>query len=144
MRATWQDCREAGKRGLMRILVAEDDSASATILRLMLGQMGHDVVEATDGAEAWRLFQAEPFRLVISDWTMPELDGPGLCRRIREHPGKGYVYIILHTAKREPADRQEGLRAGANAFLPKPVVKRELEVLVETAVAILAARDRRG
>ncbi len=63
--------------------------------------MGLDVVVASNGAEAWQLFDAEEahFPIVISDWMMPEMDGLELIRRIRASQGSNYVYTILLTAK---------------------------------------------
>ena len=54
---------------------------SRTILRLALRKLGHEVVEAVDGAEAWKMLAQEPVRVVVSDWSMPTMDGLELCRR---------------------------------------------------------------
>src|SRR5207244_122149 len=67
----------------MRVLMAEDDPVSRRLLQTYLEKWGHDVTVATDGMEAWRSFEAGDFWVVISDWTMPELDGVELIRRIR-------------------------------------------------------------
>ncbi len=83
----------------MNVLIAEDDSVSRRLLQAHLERWGHAVTAAADGGEAWRLFQAGSFPLVISDWMMPALDGPDLVRRIRACPRPGYVYVILLTAR---------------------------------------------
>jgi two-component system cell cycle response regulator len=126
----------------MRILVAEDQHPSALLLRHMLEQMGHDAVITTDGAEAWRILDDEgEFRIVISDWMMPQMDGLELCRRIRARPLGRYIYVILLTSKNRLEDRLQGLRAGADDFLIKPVVAAELEVRLEIARRILGVHE---
>ncbi len=70
----------------MNILIADDDSVSRRLLQSHLEKWGYEVTAAQDGAEAWRLFEEDCFPMVITDWMMPELDGPGLLRRIRLRP----------------------------------------------------------
>jgi diguanylate cyclase (GGDEF)-like protein len=126
----------------MRVLIAEDEPIPAHLLRRMLEAMGHEVQTASDGLQAWRLFQAEHPPVVISDWVMPELDGPGLCRRVRAVAGNSYTYFILLTAKGGRGDRMEGLRAGADDFLTKPLDAEELAVRLEIARRILDIQAR--
>jgi len=127
----------------MRILIAEDQAASALFLRRSLERMGHEVTVAVDGEEAWQALQAEAgaVPLLISDWMMPRLDGPELCRRVRAATGPGYTYVILLTAKNHKLDRLEGLRAGADDFLTKPPDPDELAVRLEIAGRILAVHQ---
>ncbi len=70
----------------MRILVAEDDPVSAKILQITLQHFGHEVVVTNSGEEAWRQFDQEPFRVVVSDWMMPGVDGLEWCCKIRGRP----------------------------------------------------------
>ena len=81
----------------MKILIAEDDATSREILAHVLRQLGHEVVEAANGEQAWAVFQQEHVPLLISDWMMPGLDGLQLCRRIRAERRPRYTYIILLT-----------------------------------------------
>jgi PleD family two-component response regulator len=101
----------------MRILLAEDEEMTAAVLSGSLTSMGHQVTVATDGLSAWQMLQNEHFPLVISDWMMPGLDGPTLCRRIRAVGDSPYTYIILLSVRDRHVDRREGLRAGADDFL---------------------------
>jgi diguanylate cyclase (GGDEF)-like protein len=126
----------------MRVLIAEDEEVTAARLRGCLVAMGHDVVVATDGLQAWELIQKDHMPLVISDWSMPHLDGPSLCRRIRGQVDSLYTYVMLLTAKAGQADRMDGLRAGADDFLIKPVHPDELAVRLEIARRILAVQER--
>lgn len=67
----------------MNILVVDDAKDMQLILRRILTLMGHQVVLADNGQTAWELLQKQHFQLVISDWLMPIMDGPTLCRTIR-------------------------------------------------------------
>ena len=113
----------------MRILVAEDDTASRMILENALTKWGYDVESASDGLEAWKKFQvpgAPP--LVLLDWMMPRMDGVEVCRKIRrmEKTGATPFYIILLTARDSKQDVVEGLSAGANDYITKPFDNDEL------------------
>ena len=125
----------------MKILIAEDQPASALLLRRLLENQGHEVVVARDGAEAWRAAAVERFPVIISDWVMPRIDGLGLCRLVRDQPHRPYTYLILLTSKPGVDDRLEGLRAGADDFLVKPPNAAELAVRLEIARRILAVQD---
>jgi diguanylate cyclase (GGDEF)-like protein len=125
----------------LKILVAEDEAMSALFLRRTLERMGHEVTVAADGAEAWGIVQEGDGSLVISDWMMPGLDGPELCRRIRGRGGLRYTYVILLTARDRREDRLEGLRAGADDFLVKPPDADELAVRLGIARRILGVQE---
>lgn len=121
----------------MKLLIAEDQAPSAFYLRHTLEKMGHEITVAPDGEQAWRVLQSESPPLLISDWMMPLLDGPALCRRIRSTSADRYTYIILLTSRDRKEDRLEGLRAGADDFLTKPPDSDELAVRLEIAERIL-------
>ncbi|WDI43888.1 sensor histidine kinase [Bremerella sp. P1] len=112
----------------MRVLVAEDGMMMRRILVRALEGWKYEVTEVENGAEAWEAFEAEPFRMVLTDWVMPEVDGLDLIRRIRSANLPFYVYIILLTAKSEKEDLVVGMEAGADDFLVKPVDHNELRV----------------
>jgi len=130
----------AGPRGLA-VLVAEDDRSTARALKRTLEAMGHEVTTAADGEEAWRLLGPGRARIVIADWSMPGLDGPGLCRRIRGLAGRPYIYTILLTGRGGSEDHREGLAAGADDFLVKPADPRDLLARLEIARRILGVQD---
>ena len=121
----------------MKILIAEDQAPSALHLRRTLERMGHEPTVAPDGEQAWRIVQSGLAPLLISDWMMPLVDGPELCRRIRSAALEQYTYIILLTSRDRKEDRLEGLRAGADDFLTKPPDPDELAVRLEIAERIL-------
>ena len=103
--------------------------------------MGHEVTVAGDGEEAWEIVRGGDVPLLISDWMMPKLDGPGLCRRIRDAGGDLYTYIILLTSRESREDKLEGLRAGADDFLTKPPDPDELAVRLEIAGRIIDVHE---
>jgi two-component system, NtrC family, sensor kinase len=121
----------------MHVLIADDDSVSRRLLQSYLQKWGYEVTAAKDGAEAWSLFDAGSFPMVITDWMMPELDGPGLLRLIRSAQRPGYVYTMLITAKSEKEDLVEGMEAGADDFLTKPFDRDELRVRLRAGERII-------
>jgi sigma-B regulation protein RsbU (phosphoserine phosphatase) len=126
----------------MRVLIAEDDRISQRLLQKHLERWGHEVVTAADGVQAWERFCEDEFSLVITDWMMPEMDGLGLIRRIRKAQGRGYVYVILLTAKKDTGDIVKGMEAGADDFLSKPFDQDELRVRVKAGRRIIELERR--
>jgi two-component system cell cycle response regulator len=127
----------------MNILVAEDDRASSLKLRRTLEKMGHSVDVVYNGADAWRRVRFDGgVTLLISDWEMPEMDGPELCRLIRAQSNTLYTYIILLTARASRDDRLVGLQAGADDFLTKPLDAGELVARLNIAWRILAMQEQ--
>lgn len=127
----------------MKILIAEDDPISRRILEANLRAWGYEVMVVSDGFEAWEIIrQPESPCLVISDWMMPRMDGPTLCREIRELKKEEYVYIIILTAKGEKRDIIEGLEAGADDFLTKPFDQAELKARTRIGERIINLEHR--
>jgi two-component system chemotaxis response regulator CheY len=126
----------------MRILIAEDQTVMAMLLRRELERAGHQVRVVADGLAAWQVIEEGGASVLISDWEMPGLDGPELCRRIRASGSAHYIYIILLTAKAGRGHRILGLKAGADDFLTKPVDPEELAVRLEVAARILGVHQQ--
>lgn len=122
----------------MKILAVEDDAVARAVLRKALQRLGHDVIEATDGQEALARLQAEPVRVVVSDWMMPNVDGLQLCQRLRARAGSEYVYFILITANSaDSTNRIAAADAGVDDFLSKPLNIEELWMRLRVAERIL-------
>ncbi len=126
----------------MNILVVDDARDMQLILRRILTLMGHHVVLADHGEAAWELIQQQHFQLVISDWVMPFMDGPTLCRTIRAASLPHYVYIILLTGMSGKQNLIQGMEAGADDFATKPIVREELEVRLRAAQRVLDLEHR--
>jgi sigma-B regulation protein RsbU (phosphoserine phosphatase) len=122
----------------MKILIAEDDPVARAVLRQALIRLGHEVVEAVDGDAALARLEAEPVRVIVSDWMMPGRDGLGLCRAVRARLGADYVYFILLTSREADADNQrEAIEAGVDDFLTKPLDVQEIWMRLRVAERIL-------
>ncbi len=121
-----------------KVLVAEDDPVSATILCALLERLGYTPLLARSGSEAWAMFDAEPMRIVISDWTMPGLDGLQLCEKMRARSSTAYTYFILLTAKHTSTDNYAlATAAGVDDFLTKPLDRDALQMRLRVADRIL-------
>jgi two-component system cell cycle response regulator len=105
----------------MRILIADDDATSRLLLKAMATKLGHECLLATDGSTAWEILSAGGIDVLLSDWMMPGVDGPELCRRVREELAGSYVYVVLITGLGERERVLEGMGAGADDYLIKPV-----------------------
>lgn len=117
----------------LRVLVAEDDSATRRLVGAMLAAAGHEAVLAAAGEEAWEVYQQTGVDVLITDWMMPGLDGPELCRRIREKPVGDYTYIVVLTALGDPEHALEAMEAGADDHLSKPLHPLALEARLVAA-----------
>lgn len=126
----------------MRVLVVEDDAISAAFLRDTLAYFGYKPTTAVNGREAFELLRTGEFRIVVTDWEMPEMGGLELCRQVRGRSWNSYIYIILVTFF-DGVDRVvEGLRAGADDFLSKPYHPDELKVRLRTGERMLSLESR--
>lgn len=117
------------RRATRRVLVVEDEPALARLVSLHLGEAGHEVTVAGDGAAALVAHDAEPFDLVVLDRMLPDLDGIEICRRLRR--GSATTPILMLTALTSTADHVEGLEAGADDYLDKPFSVAELVARVQ-------------
>ena len=127
----------------MKILIAEDDLTSRSMLQEVLTKWGDEVVATADGKEAWTLMQQEKApRLLILDWMMPGMDGPALCRKLRDQERAGALYIILLTSKNDRQDVIEGLETGADDYITKPYAIDELRARVNVGKRMLELQTR--
>jgi diguanylate cyclase (GGDEF)-like protein len=122
----------------VRVLVADDDHSSRSLLHEHLTRWGYEVVTAADGPQAADLLaRAGGPQLAIVDWILPGgVDGLEICRRLRRRQVP-YVYILLLTAKDRKEDLIAGLEAGADDFLAKPYFPAELKARLRTGQRIL-------
>jgi sigma-B regulation protein RsbU (phosphoserine phosphatase) len=125
----------------MKILLVDDDFVARGILSGLLQQQGHEVVEATDGQLAWELVKSGDISFIVSDWLMPLLPGVDLCRKIRAAGLDRYIYVILCTSKGARSDLIEGMDAGADDFLVKPISPEELRVKVRAGERLLSLQQ---
>lgn len=119
------------------ILIVEDNPVSRKLLEKTLKKGGYEVMSASTGEEALKKLKKKFFPIIITDWIMPGMDGVELCRRIRTMDLPGYVFIILLTAKDTKEDIIEGLEAGADDYLTKPLNFPELKARLKSGFRIL-------
>ncbi|HEY0487281.1 MAG TPA: diguanylate cyclase [Mycobacteriales bacterium] len=126
----------------MRILAVDDDAVSRVVVQAMVTSLGHDCILAANGREAWALLRETPVDVVISDRVMPDMDGLELCRLIREELTSGYTYVVLASGLHEPAQAREGMLAGADDYLSKPLDRDELQLRLIAAERVSALHRR--
>jgi phosphoserine phosphatase RsbU/P len=127
----------------MKILIAEDDAVCRSVLERMLKKWGHDVVVACDGLAARQVLQQDDApRLAILDWIMPGLDGPDVCRKVRDLVRQEPTYIILLTVKGRKEDVVVGLESGADDFIAKPFDEQELRSRIRVGERMVALQRK--
>ena len=126
----------------MKILIADDEIVSRKKLEKLIRGLGHEPMVAQNGIEGWQIWKSHRPRVVITDWVMPELDGPGLCQRIRAAEGSQYTYLIMVTTKNHSSDIVTGMDAGADDFITKPFVREELAVRIRAGERIVGFESR--
>ena len=127
----------------MRVLIAEDDRVTARLLTSLLTAWGYETAVANDGEGALQMITNEPAAyLALLDWMLPGMDGPEVCRRTRASASTTPGYLILLTAKNARADLVEGLNAGADEYLVKPIDPAELRARLTAGVRILDLQTR--
>ena len=126
----------------MRVLIADDQPLDRSVLRLSLEKWEYDVVEAEDGTQAMKILESDDApNLVILDWMMPGLSGPEICQEIRREDRALYTYILLLTSKDQKDDLVEGMKAGADDYVVKPVNMHELQVRLRAGRRIIELQE---
>jgi two-component system chemotaxis response regulator CheY len=111
----------------VRILIVDDDFGSRLVAQATVERLNHECVIGVDGDQGWQLFNESEPDVVVTDRSMPGMDGLELCRRIRAAKTDRYTYIILVTSLSDPADVIEGMHAGADDYVGKPLNPLDLE-----------------
>jgi diguanylate cyclase (GGDEF)-like protein len=109
-----------------RLLLVEDEPTQRLMLERQLTRAGYVVETAENGEEALTKILAGQFQILLTDWDMPGMDGPTLCKRVREANLSTYVYILLLTGHLTTDDVVLGLGAGADDYVRKPANQSEL------------------
>jgi diguanylate cyclase (GGDEF)-like protein len=119
----------------MDILIAEDDNTSRMVLEKHLTKWAHRVVVTANGRQAWEVLQgADPPRIAILDWLMPEMDGMEVCQLLRQQRRENFTYVIMLTAKGSKEDVVSALEHGADDYLVKPCDVAELHARVNVGI----------
>jgi DNA-binding response OmpR family regulator len=123
----------------VKILVAEDDPVSRRVLEVVLTRLGHECESAEDGEAAWASFQRAAPDVLITDWMMPGMAGPDLCRLVRTAYGAD-CYVMILTALSGDNDVRTAIDAGADDFLNKPLDRNQLSMRLTVAERLRGLR----
>ncbi len=126
----------------LNVLVVDDDPAALRLIAKIVSSAGHRVSQAENGCQALDAILQEPPDLVVCDWDMPELDGLAFCREVRRRELPQYVYVILLTGKSSADDMVEGLAAGADDFVTKPIRRAVLLARLDAGSRLLRMERR--
>ncbi len=127
----------------MNILIAEDDAVSRRLLETHLQRWGHEVQSFADGQEAYdTIAGARAPLLAILDWMMPGLDGPDICRKLRQTEQNIHPYLVLLTSKEGSQSIVEGLKAGADDYVTKPFDAAVLRARVDVGLRVLRLQQK--
>lgn len=122
----------------MRVLIADDDGVIRRVFAQILQRFGYEVVLAFDGNQAWELLQKPNApHLLILDWLMPGMDGPDLCRRLREMEHEISPFIILLTGMSNKKELAKGFEAGADDCVTKSLNPDELLAIVRVGERVI-------
>jgi len=124
-----------------RLLLVDDDTVLREMATKTLRHAGFDVVPASTGREALRLFTENHFDLVLLDVMMPGMDGFEVCAKIKENPATAHVPVVMVTALTDTQDKVRGLEAGADDFLSKPINDTALMARVRSLVRLKMSTD---
>ena len=117
------------------VLIADDEQTLRLLVSATMMSDEYEVVEASDGDEAWQLLRQYRPQVALLDVQMPGRTGLELTQEIRADPELEKTFVVLLTSKAQQADIQAGLAAGADRYLTKPFSPLELLTIVEQAVA---------
>ena len=126
----------------MKALVIDDAPDIRIYVRALLEKWGYETEDASEGLDGFSRIKQSDIRIVVCDWVMPGMSGPDLCRAVREADLGHYVYVILLTGRADKADLLEGLNAGADDFLSKPLDAQVLKARLRVAERILNLEQR--
>jgi CheY-like chemotaxis protein len=118
------------------VLVADDEPSVRMLVQATIDADGYNVIEATDGNEAWSLIQEHRPSLVLLDVRMPGRTGLEILRAIKAEPDLTAIKVILLTASAQESDINAGLLAGADFYLTKPFSPRDLLSKVDEALLL--------
>lgn len=127
----------------MKVLIADDDAVTRTLLCGVLVGLGHEPIVVQGGNEAWTRLEQEPVALLVLDIEMADLNGLDLCRRVRERDPQRGTFILVITGRDAPEDLTAVLDAGADDYITKPATAEHLRArltIAERRIALDSAR----
>lgn len=126
----------ASARSQFTVLIADDEPSVRMLVQATIEMDGYNIIEATDGNEAWSLIQRHKPSLVLLDVRMPGRTGLDVLRAIKSESNLSATKVILLTASAQDSDIKAGIVAGADFYLTKPFSPRELLSKVDEALLL--------
>ena len=111
---------------MKKIMTVDDSATIRQMVALTLRDAGYEVVEAVDGCDALERLAQTPVDMLITDLNMPNLDGVGLIKAVRQQPANRFIPIIMLTTESHDSKKQEGKAAGASGWIVKPFKPEQL------------------
>jgi signal transduction histidine kinase len=128
-----------------RVMIAEDDGSTASVLETLLGRVGYEVAVASDGAEALRMLDEGPTPdILLLDWMLPEASGLEICRRVRERWDPIMLPVLMVTAKTDAESISSAFSAGASDYLTKPFLGAELRARIAAHLRVKHLLEERA
>lgn len=128
---------------MAKILVIDDDLTVQIVLQDLLEREGYEVAIARDGREGIERAQTLAPDLIISDWMMPQTSGLEVCQQVKANPELAAAFFILLTTPEEFSTREQGLSAGADDFVSKPIEPQELLARVRVGLRLRELQQQR-
>jgi DNA-binding response OmpR family regulator len=119
-----------------RVLIVDDERANRQLLEVMLGPEGYELLLATNGEEALAMVEREPPDLVVLDVMMPGMNGYVVTSRLKANQATNHIPVLVLSSLDDRNSRTHGVGAGADAFLAKPVDRRELCDLIRAMLLV--------
>ena len=120
------------------ILVVDDEIGALTLIGIMLERGGFTVLKAKDADAALAVLNQNTPDMIILDVMMPGMDGIELCSEIRERNDTAHTPVLILSARGDAESVMRGMEAGANDYLPKPILHHDLVTKVRTMLAQIA------
>ena len=122
----------------MKVLIADDELVYLKIVEKMIRGWGYEVVQVTDGVQAWKLLETDPgIHIVLLDWMMPGMDGLTICKHVRQREGMPYVAVLMMSARDQQSDIEQGYIAGVDDYLVKPINSSQLKQRLQVAERVV-------
>ncbi len=125
----------------MKVLAVDDDRVTLLTLERLLSKFGYEPLTASSGTMALQLFLEHRPKILVTDWMMPEMEGPTVVKTIRAFAESEYTYIIMLTSRQDKDDMMAGMLAGVDEFITKPIDPDQLRARLRVGKRIMLLQD---
>ncbi|MDQ6952639.1 MAG: ATPase, T2SS/T4P/T4SS family [Mariprofundaceae bacterium] len=126
--------------GKQTVLIVDDSKSIRSLVKFVLQSEGYDVLDAEDGQQGWDTLQrlSSSISLVLTDFEMPNMNGPELVKKIRENAAYDHIPVVMLTSRKDEEDEVFGLESGADDYIGKPVEPMKLQARVRKILSMYA------